>query len=88
MPVPVEPLDLVDLDLVEEKVVDLVEEKVVDLVDLGLVEEKVVDLVDLTAQKGKKGVLVQAQEEAWDLTAGRLLQTLLGEGTMHLQKGE
>ena len=72
MPVPVEPLDLVDLDLVEEEVVDLVD----------------LDLVDQTAQKGKKGVLVQAQEEAWDLTAGRLLRTLLEDGTMHLQKGE
>ena len=67
MLVPVEPLDLVDLDLVEEEVVDP---------------------VDQTAQKGKKGVLVQAQEEAWDLTAGRLLQTLLEDGTMYLQKGE
>ena len=58
---------------------------------LVLAGEKVVDLVDLvdqTAQKGKKGVLVQAQEGAWDLTAGRLLQTLLEDGTMHLQKGE
>ena len=69
-------VDLVDLDLVEEVV--------------GLVEEVVglVDLVGRMAQRGKKGVLVQAQEEAWDLTAGRLLQTLLGGGTMHLQKGE
>ena len=75
MPVLVEPLDLE-----EEEVVGLV-----DLVGLDLVEEEV---VDQTAQRGKKGVLVQAQEEAWDLTAGRLLQTLLGEGTMHLQKGE
>ena len=83
MLVPVEPLDLVDLDLVEEEVVGLV-----DLVDLDLVGEEVVDLVDQTAQKGKKGVLVQAQEEAWDLTAGWLLQTLLEEGTMHLQRGE
>ena len=84
MPVPVEPLDLVGLDLAGEEV-DL------DLVDLDLVGEEVVDLVDPVdqmAQKGKKGVLVQAQEEAWDLTAGRLLQTLLEDGTMHLQKGE
>ena len=81
MLVPVEPLDLVDLDLVVD-LVDLVDlDLVVDLVDL-------VDLVDQTAQKGKKGVLVQAQEEAWDLTAGRLLQTLPEEGTMHLQKEE
>ena len=85
MLVPVEPLDLVDLVLVEEEEVDLV-----DLVDLDpdLVEEEEVDLVDQTAQKGKKGVLVQAQEEAWDLMAGRLLQTLLEDGTMYLQKGE
>ena len=81
MPVPVEPLDLVGLDLVEEEEVDLV-----DLVDLA--EEEEVDLVDQTAQKGKKGVLVQAQEGAWGLTAGRLLQTLLEERTMHLQRGE
>ena len=81
MPVPVEPLDLG-----EEEVVGLVD--LVDLVDLDLVEEEVVGLVGQTAQRGKKGVLVQAQEEAWDLTAGRLLQTLLGEGMMHLQKGE
>ena len=75
-------MDLVDLDLVEEEVVDLV--------DLDPVEEVVVDLdpVDLMAQKGKKGVLVQAQEEAWGLMAGRLLQTLLEERTMRLQKGE
>ena len=52
---------------------------------VGLVD---LDLADQTAQKGKKGVLVQAQEEAWDLTAGRLLQTLLEDGTMYLQKGE
>ena len=77
MLVPVEPLDLVDLDLAGEEVVDL-----------DLAGEEVVGLVDQTAQKGKKGVLVRAQEEAWDLTAGRLLQTLLGEGTMHLQRGE
>ena len=91
---PVEPLDLVDpvdLDLVEEEVVGLV-----DPVDLDLVEEEVVDLVDpvdldlvdQTAQKGKKGVLVQVQEEGWDLMAGRLLQTLLEEETMHSRKGE
>ena len=79
----VEPLDLVDLDLVGEEVVGLV-----DLVDLDLAGEEVVDLVDQTAQKGKKGVLVRAQGEAWDLMAGRLLQTLLEEGTMHLQRGE
>ena len=82
MLVPVEPLDLVDLDLVEEEVMDLVD------LDPDLVGEEVVDLVNQTAQKGKKGVLVQAQEEAWDLTAGRLLQTLLEDGTMYLQKGE
>ena len=70
---PVEPLGLLDLDLVEEEVVDLVD---------------LVDLVDQTAQKGRKGVLVRVQEEAWDLTAGRLLQTLLEGGTMHLRKGE
>ena len=80
MPVPVAPLDL---DLVGEEVADLVD--LVDLVDLGLVD---LDLADQAAQKGRKGVLVQAQEEAWDLTAGRLLQTLLEDGTMHLQKGE
>ena len=78
MLVPVEPLDLVDLDLVGEEVVVLV-------VLVVLVEEEV---VDQTARKGKKGVLVQAQEGAWDPTAGRLLQTLLEEGTMRLQKGE
>ena len=86
MPVPVEPLDLVGLGLVEEEVVGPV-----DLADLGLVEEVVVgpvDLADQTAQKGRKGVLVQAQEETWDLVAGRLLRTLLEDGTMHLQKGE
>ena len=52
MLVPVEPLDLVDLDLVEEEVVDLV-----DLMGLVLVEEEVVDLVGQTTQRGKKGVL-------------------------------
>ena len=86
MPVPVEPLDLVDLDLVEEEEVDLVGlVGLVDLVDLVLVD---LVLVDQTVQKGKKEVLVQAQEEAWDLTAGRFLQTLRGEGTMHWQMGE
>ena len=59
MPVPVEPLDLVDLDLVEEEVVGLV-----DLVDLdrreGLVvlEAEVVGPVGQTTQRGKKEVLV------------------------------
>ena len=72
---PVEPLDPVDLDLAGEEVVGLV-----DPVDL--------DLVGLTARRGKKGVLVQVQGEVWDLTAGRLLQILLGGGTMHLRKGE
>ena len=78
MPVPVEPLDLV-----EKEVAGLV-----DLVGLDLEGEEVVGLMDQTAQRGKKEVLVQTQEGAWDLTAGRLLQTLLGEGTMHSQKGE
>ena len=82
-------MDLVGLDLVEEEVVGLV-----DLVDLdrreGLVVlgAEVVGPVDQTAQKGRKGVLVQVQEEAWGLMAGRLLRTLLEGGTMHLQKGE
>ena len=59
MLVPVEPLDLVGLDLVEEEVVGLV-----DLVDLdrreGLVvlEAEVVGLVGQTTQRGKKEVLV------------------------------
>ena len=86
MLVPVEPLDLVGLVLVEEEVVDLVD---LDRQEgLVVLEEEVVDLVDQTAQRGKKGVLVQVQEGAWDLTAGRLLRTLLEEGTMHSQKGE
>ena len=56
---PVEPLGLVDLDLVEEEVVGLV-----DLVDLdrreGLVvlEAEVVGPVGQTTQRGKKEVLV------------------------------
>ena len=59
MPVPVEPLDLVGLDLVEEEVVGLV-----DLVDLdrreGLVvlEAEVVGPVGQTTQRGKREVLV------------------------------
>ena len=50
--------------------------------------EVLVVLVGWTTRKRRWGMLAWAQEEALDQTAGRLLRTLLGEGTMHLQKGE
>ena len=50
--------------------------------------EVLVVLVGWTTRKRRWGMPAWAQGEALDQTAGRLLQTLLGEGTMHLQKGE
>ena len=56
MPVPVEPLDLVGLDLVGEEVVDLVD---LDRREgLVVLEAEVVGPVGQTTQRGKKEVLV------------------------------